>query len=190
MLLTFDVSAIDPEGDTVRYSLGSGAPAGATLDPVTGRFQWTPTEAQSPGVYTIQVIAADNRTPVASSQSSFVITVSERNDAPVMVPIANKSITEHNLLSVAVIASDPELGQLTYALLGNVPSGATINSTTGVFQWTPNETHGGQSFVFNIQATDNATPALSSTTSITVIVNELNAGARDSASQQPHDDCG
>ena len=175
VLLTFDISATDPEGDTVVYSLGSGAPAGATLDPVTGRFQWTPTEAQSPGTFTIQVIATDNRTPSASSQSSFVITVSERNDAPVIIPIANKVVTEHNLLSVAVVASDPELGQLTYALLGNVPSGATINSATGVFQWTPNETHGGQSFVFNIQATDSATPSLASTTSLTVIVNELNA---------------
>ena len=31
---------------TLTYSLGSGAPAGASIDPHTGLFSWTPTEAQ------------------------------------------------------------------------------------------------------------------------------------------------
>ena len=172
--LDFTILAVDPEGDTVRYTLGSGAPAGATLDPVTGRFQWTPTESQSPDVYAIQVIATDNRTPAAFSQSSFVITVSERNDAPIIEPITNKTVTERNLLSFAVSANDPELGTLTYALVGAVPSGVTLNSTTGVFQWTPDELQGGQAFVIDIQVTDNGTPPLSSTTSLTITVNELN----------------
>ncbi len=109
--------ANDPEEDPVVYSLGTGAPTGATLDPVTGRFQWTPTEAQSPGSYTIQVIASDNRTPVASAQASFVITVSERNDAPVFAPVGDKTVAEHNLLSIPILAVDPELGPVTYALL-------------------------------------------------------------------------
>ena len=37
---TYDVHAIDPDGDAVRYLLGRG-PAGMTIDPITGLINWT-----------------------------------------------------------------------------------------------------------------------------------------------------
>lgn len=44
-LLQFTISATDPDGDTLTYS-ATGLPAGATFDPVTRTFSWTPTLAQ------------------------------------------------------------------------------------------------------------------------------------------------
>jgi ELWxxDGT repeat protein len=42
-LLTFTATASDTDiGDVLRYSLGSGAPVGAAIDPVTGVFTWRP----------------------------------------------------------------------------------------------------------------------------------------------------
>ena len=55
----------DIDGDTLTYSL-IGAPAGATIDPATGEFSWTPSEAQGPGVYTFTVSVTDDGTPVLS----------------------------------------------------------------------------------------------------------------------------
>ena len=51
-LLSFTASATDPDlpAHTLTFSL-TGAPAGASIDPATGVFTWTPTEAQGPGTF-------------------------------------------------------------------------------------------------------------------------------------------
>ena len=62
---------------------------------------------------------------------------------------------------------------LTYSLVG-APAGATIGSTSGAFSWTPTEAQGPGSFTFTVRVTDNGTPNLSDTESITVTVSEVN----------------
>ena len=60
---TLTASAADAAGGNIlRYSL-DGAPAGTFIDPVSGVFSWTPTEAQGPGVYAITVLVTDNGSP-------------------------------------------------------------------------------------------------------------------------------
>jgi len=50
--LSFTATASDADlpAQSLTFSL-SGAPAGASIDPITGVFNWTPTEAQGPGEY-------------------------------------------------------------------------------------------------------------------------------------------
>ena len=50
-LLTFTASATDADlpANNLSFSLDSGAPAGATIDPSTGQFSWTPPEANVAG---------------------------------------------------------------------------------------------------------------------------------------------
>ena len=55
--LTFYVTAIDPEGQSVRYSV-SGLPAGASFDSNTRQFSWTPVSGQR-GTYTLTFTATD-----------------------------------------------------------------------------------------------------------------------------------
>ncbi|MGZ5544493.1 MAG: beta strand repeat-containing protein, partial [Limisphaerales bacterium] len=62
---------------TFTYSLGAGAPSGATLDANTGIFSWTPSQAQSPSTNTIAVIVADNSSPPLRSTNTFTVTVSQ-----------------------------------------------------------------------------------------------------------------
>lgn len=57
-LLTFTAHATDPNQDQLRFSL-EGAPAGAAIDPTTGVFTWTPTDAQVGGPYAIKVVASE-----------------------------------------------------------------------------------------------------------------------------------
>ncbi len=71
--LTFTVSAVDSDGDAVTLS-AVGLPSGATFNPTTGEFSWTP-EYPLAGVYTPTFIATDNGTPVATSSIDVVITV-------------------------------------------------------------------------------------------------------------------
>ncbi len=59
-LLNFTVTASDPDvpPQTLTFSLGPGAPPGASVT-AGGVFTWTPTEDQGPGNYTIRVIVSD-----------------------------------------------------------------------------------------------------------------------------------
>jgi Ca2+-binding RTX toxin-like protein len=76
--LTFTATATDPNvGDTHTFSLQGPVPAGATIDPATGLFTWTPTEAQGPGTYTFDVVVTDNGTPNLSDRETIRMTVTE-----------------------------------------------------------------------------------------------------------------
>jgi hypothetical protein len=65
--LEFDALATDLESpnDILGFSLDPDAPEGATIDPITGRFRWTPAEHHGPGEYSIPAATAT----VASSTS-------------------------------------------------------------------------------------------------------------------------
>jgi hypothetical protein len=76
--LTFTASATDRDpGQTLTFSLGPGAPAGARIDPATGVFTWTPTEESSPITVTVRV--TDNGSPPLSASRTVSIFVT---DAP------------------------------------------------------------------------------------------------------------
>src|SRR5262249_17444317 len=50
-LLTFAVSASDPDpGNSLIYTLAAGAPLGASINPTTGVFTWTPADGSSTSV--------------------------------------------------------------------------------------------------------------------------------------------
>ena len=54
----FTVSAADPDGDTLTYSVISGLPSGANFTDASGQFQWTPAYGQA-GNYTVVFGATD-----------------------------------------------------------------------------------------------------------------------------------
>jgi hypothetical protein len=84
VLLTFTAQATDPDaGQTLTYTLDAGAPAGTAIDPASGAFTWTPTEAQGPGVYSVTVRATDNGSPPLNAFETLTITVNEVDLAPV-----------------------------------------------------------------------------------------------------------
>jgi hypothetical protein len=71
-IVTATASASDPENNELRFSL-EGAPAGATINELTGQFSWTPTQAQAPSNYVIIVRVTDNGSPPASATTTFTI---------------------------------------------------------------------------------------------------------------------
>lgn len=82
-LLTFAVTADDPNpADAMTFSL-IGAPAGAAIDPVTGVFSWTPTDAQAPADHTVRVVVTDSATPTLADEESVLLRISRRADLAV-----------------------------------------------------------------------------------------------------------
>src|SRR5207247_1016533 len=78
--------------------------------------------------------------------------------------------------NLAISASDPDLpvNTLTFTLV-NPPAGASINSSSGLFTWTPREFQGPSTNTIVVHVTDNGVPSLSDTKSFTVVVNEVNS---------------
>jgi len=171
--LSFTATASDADlpAQSLTFSL-SGAPAGASIDPITGVFNWTPTEAQGPGEYTFDVVVSDG---VASDSETITVTVNEVNVAPVLEAIGNQTVDEGDTLAFTATATDADLpaDALTFSLTGAVPVGASMTAS-GEFTWTPTEAQGPDSYAFDVVVTDDGVPALSDSETITVIVNEVN----------------
>jgi hypothetical protein len=65
----------------IIYSLPA-APAGASIDPKTGAFQWTPAANQGPGIYAVTVRAANGIEPELFAQETILITVTPTGAVP------------------------------------------------------------------------------------------------------------
>ncbi|MEM7343146.1 MAG: putative Ig domain-containing protein [Chloroflexota bacterium] len=93
----------------------------------------------------------------------------------VLAAIGNPTITEETNLTFTASATDSDIPtQILSYSLGSAPSGATINSGTGVFSWTPTEAQGPGVYTFTVIASDNGAPVLTDSQQVMVTVNELN----------------
>ncbi|MDB6026036.1 MAG: hypothetical protein JWM68_2259, partial [Verrucomicrobiales bacterium] len=177
LTVTNAVTDSDVPANAITFSLGTNAPAGASVNPTTGVFTWTPTEAQGPGAYPITVIATDNGSPVLSDTKTFSVTVNETNSAPVLTAISDVSVNEGITLTVTNVATDSDVpaNAITFSLGTNAPAGASVNPTTGIFTWTPTEAQGPGAYPITVIATDNGSPVLSDAKTFSVTVNETNS---------------
>lgn len=81
--LSFVVSAVDPDsGQTVRFGLGDGAPAGATIGATSGELRWTPGPADV-GLRTFRVVATDDGVPSLSWTAEVRVEVRDRPAPPI-----------------------------------------------------------------------------------------------------------
>ncbi len=176
--LNFTATATDADlpANTRSFTLGSGAPAGATMNATNGAFSWTPTELQGPGTFPITVVVTDNGTPAQTDDETITVTVNEGNVAPVFAAIGDKTVDELTPLTFTATATDADLpiNTLSFSLGAGAPAGATIQSTTGAFTWPPSEVRGPGSIPVTVIVTDDGTPALNDSETITVTVNEVN----------------
>jgi VCBS repeat-containing protein len=174
-LLTFTATAndnADIPANNLTFDL-TQAPPGASISS-TGVFTWTPTTTQGPGDFQVTVRVTDNGTPNLSDSETITVSVSEDNTAPVLAPIGDRSVDELTQLSFTATATDDPGDTLTFSLDGGAPPGASIGPGTGIFTWTPTEAQGPDSVQVTVRVTDNGTPALDDSETITITVNEVN----------------
>ncbi|MEZ6124883.1 MAG: putative Ig domain-containing protein [Planctomycetaceae bacterium] len=147
-LLELTLTASDPNGDTLTYSLvTTDLPGAASVHPSTGVFSWTPAEA-GPG-FDVTVRVTDSSG--LSDTATFTVTVEDggpgtgngNNSSPVIaaVPVQNADVGIQ--LQFTVIATDPDGDPLEYFLDPTGPSGAVINGATGQITWTPTASDAG-----------------------------------------------
>jgi hypothetical protein len=93
------------------------------------------------------------------------------NVAPVLDAITTPvTIPELSAFTFDANATDMNFGStLTYNMT-SAPAGATLNSSTGVFAWTPSEAQGIGSYTFNVMVSDGT---LSDSQSVTINVTEV-----------------
>jgi len=160
VILTFNITATDPEGDPITYS-AQGLPSGATFSGQT--FTWTPSYSQA-GSYSVTFRASDGN---SMDSETITITVSNVNRAPVLGAISDQSVNENTLLSFSVNATDPDGQTLTYSVTG-LPSGAALASQT--FTWTPTYNQAG-TFALTFTVDDGQAQ---DSQAITITVNNVN----------------
>jgi uncharacterized repeat protein (TIGR02543 family) len=164
-LLTFNISATDPDSDPLSYS-ASGLPSEASFNDTTQTFSWTPDYDQAGSYPGVHFEVSDS---LLTDSEDITITVNNVNRAPVLDPIGNKSVDENELLTFNISATDPDSDPLTYSASG-LPSGASFNDTTQTFSWTPGYDQAGNYTGVHFEVSDGS---LMDSENITITVNNV-----------------
>ena len=115
----FNLSATDPDGDTVTYGYYDSLPNGASFNSNTGVFSWTPDYDNSD--VNITFYAKDNQTPFANTNKFVMFTVQYVNDIPEFSPaLTNQTINESEVFNYYIYGTDEE---------NNTPFNFSINVT-------------------------------------------------------------
>ena len=164
--LAVALNAIDPDpGQTLRFSLEPGAPAGTTINAATGLLNLIP---RAVGNLAIKVRVTDNGNPALTSTQNLSVSVSPANRPPVFHTIQTPPASVGQPLTVNLNATDPDPGQtLHYSLDPGAPTGATINPSTGQLTFTP-QTAGTVTLLAWV--TDNGSPASSVSQTVTFTI--------------------
>jgi RHS repeat-associated protein len=156
---TYDVTANDFDGDPLDYFLIS-APAGMTLDAVTGRITWIPDSTQI-GTHRVTFTVADMYGGIDAQQ--FRVTV---NKPPVFTSTPVTAAMVGELYNYQVNVSDDENVSVSFL---ERPEGMEINSNL-IITWTPQQNDVGNTRVV-LKAVDRFGAYSEQTFDITVSVN-------------------
>lgn len=155
-LLAFKVTATDPDGDALVFS-ANNLPPGASFDPGSQMFNWTPAFDQAGSWENIEFTVTDNGNPMELATALISITVDNVNRAPIFTPIGTQQTVEGQPLVFRVHAMDPDGNGITYST-GPLPMGSRFDSAAGQFSWTPGYTQSGL-FTIVFLASDDGVPS-------------------------------
>jgi len=167
--LSVSIQASDPDQEDqgkLKFS-SSDLPSGASLDPATGSFNWTPNYTQA-GSYTIKIAVTD--AGGLQAETTLSIDISDLNRPPVLQSVGGQSVNEGEKLTFTLAGSDEDTdNQLSYSI-ENLPDGANLDQRSGTFSWTPSFDQAGS---YNLAAKVSDGTA-ENTVSIPITVNDVN----------------
>ncbi len=142
-LLSFSLSASDPDDDALEYSV-SGLPWSAdySLDS-SGTFSWTPSGGHVGTYYATFVVSDGVLYDSKVVEITVMDVVNSVNSAPVISPVSPMSVPVEHSLSFTVNAEDPDGDPLEYSVSGLPWSADYSLDSSGTFSWTPSAGHAG-----------------------------------------------
>jgi len=171
-VLTGSVSATDPEGSAVTYSIkAGGSTTGAVaINKDTGAYTYTP-KLDVNGSDSFVVLASDG---TASSEQTVTVSLAAVNDAPVITSAGKAEVNEKVPVSTVVYtatATDVDNASLTYSLSGADATAFNINAGNGQVTFGVSPDFAIKSaYAFNVVANDGL---LTATKSVALSVNSL-----------------
>ncbi len=172
-LLQFTVTAFDPDGDLLAFS-AANLPPGASFDPATATFSWTPGYDQA-GVYEgVEFTVTDDGIPLELATELITITVGNVNRPPVFTPIGSQQVIEYHPLSFTVAAQDPDGDAVTLLQPAGLPRGASFDASTGAFNWTPDGNQQGV-YIVTFLALDNGVPPQTGSLEVVITVGQISS---------------
>lgn len=139
---------------------GSGSSRTVTVTPAAG----------ASGTTTITVTVTD--TAGGSAAEPFLLTVTSVNNPPVISSSAPTTATEDTLYTYNATVSDPDGPSATWSLSAGDTCAGSINTSTGVYTFTPAGPVPPASCVVSIQVSDGGPPVGQSTTVNITAVND------------------
>jgi len=171
----FVVSAIDPDGDAVTYSMDpvtaprtpSVAPG---FDSASGTFTWTPGSGDT-GTFsvTFHALAAGADVPL-----TVMVTVTNSNLPPALTLPPPQDFVEGTTGSFTVSATDPDGDPVTLGFSGIAPAPAvapSFDAESGLFSWKPGFLDAG-TYLATFSAADASHPPVTGT--VTIVVGNTN----------------
>ncbi|NIO76522.1 MAG: tandem-95 repeat protein, partial [Armatimonadetes bacterium] len=143
----------DVDGESLSLmASGLGQPAHGTVVRTTPTYVTYTPDPNYHGPDSFTYMVSDGHG--GSDEGAVSVTVTPVSDPPVLNPIGDKSIDEGQELTFTLEADDPDVGDtLTYSATLPLPSGASLNSTTGVFVWLPDFLQSGN-YTIEFEVTD------------------------------------
>ncbi len=175
------VTAVDPEGGTVTYSLSGGDAASFEIDASTARLavgKDTDLDLETRASRGFNVVATDAGSPGLSASRAVTVTLTNVNETPEFASSAALAIDVPEGMTGAfgapVVAVDPDGDALTYSLSGADASSFEIDASTAqlaVGEDTDLNFEARTSYAFDVTAADAG--GLSASRSVTVTVTDL-----------------
>jgi hypothetical protein len=152
--VSMSVSATATDDSTITYALAAGStlPSGVTLNSATGLISGTLPNISTNTTYTFTINASDGSNPVIPRTFSFI-----SNAAPAWVTASGSLgsfLNNTSITTSALSVTDTDTVNYTLASGSSLPSGLTLNSSTGVISGTLPVVSSDTTYTFTINAND------------------------------------
>ncbi len=173
---TFAPTNYDPALGKPAFQLLSTDAKDLSFDPATGKVSWKPSEDYPLGPVAVKVDVKHPSAKDGHVVAELAIEVRALNLPPTLSIDKIPPAILTRLWTLPLNLADPETAKnkLTIKLTG-APEGLTANADEGRLEWTPDEPVLPGEYPVTVAVTDNGTPPLTTTQSITITVEDDNA---------------
>lgn len=149
---------LNPQQGAVNYQIGATNlknRQAISLESQTGELRWKPEKTDALGSYFVEILVHQGSQKKPVLKGRLRITLQDPNYAPVLTAIQKQAVMTGQELKFQAKATDRNLKDRLSFKLSKAPEGASLDSSTGRFAWTPSDSTEPGEYQFQIVVTDN-----------------------------------